>query len=161
MTGNLRLPSLTILFGSGAVFAAIGLVFSTTAPVCADNHEGSGEEKDVYSHMEEISDAYRDLRRALRRPDETKIDEYLELVQKMQVGFVISKALEPTQAEGLEGEEKTEMLRQYRAEMTKTIVQLIEVERALLAGDLEAANTALEPVSDLKAEGHEKYQIDD
>lgn len=110
--------------------------------------------------MEEIGDAWKLVRRAIRDPERFP-------VAAEQVSIMIKHAknsldMEPSLLEVQEGAAaKKEFLEGYRKGMKQTIVLLEELHAALEAGDEEAATAIVGNINDARKKGHKAFKPED
>jgi len=115
-----------------------------------------------------VGGAMRQLGRAMRGLKESAFDAAsrksdLDLVQQAQMGLVGSKsgtaALRMSDsARARFGEDRASFETAFRAQMLDAIAQSIELERALLAGNGDAARAALAKMNAAQEAGHELFQ---
>lgn len=121
-----------------------------------DDGEGRehSEESELHEHMEAIETQVRLLRRSLRKPEENAAS--LASLHIAEENALICKALIPHRAESEDDQDA--FLAAYRADMCTMIQQLLECEKAVLAGDNEKAEALFKDAKRSEKEGHKKYQ---
>jgi soluble cytochrome b562 len=127
------------------------LLLLPAAQESPDEHEHT----ELEERMEEIESAVKRLRRSLR--DDANRADSLALVVEMQRATLASKGLAPKRAATLEGEARARFEREYRRTMVDLLSAQLELEAALLDGDLEAAKAAFTRVRDFEDSGHERF----
>ena len=105
--------------------------------------------------MEVIQDQLKFLRRNLKKPEENPAS--LAAIQEMQRAAVACKAMDFPMAEAAEGEAREKLLTGYKLEMIEMIESMLQMERALLAGDNDAARELYKTIKAFEESGHEKY----
>jgi hypothetical protein len=115
-----------------------------------------------------VGGAMRQVGRAMRGLKESAFDAAsrksdLDLVQQAQMGLVGSKsataALRMSESARTRfGEDRASFETAFRAQMLDAIAQSVELERALLAGNGDAARAALAKMSAAQEAGHDLFQ---
>ena len=136
---------------SASLFTLIAAAFISAPPSLS----ADGDHSPVEDAMESMQSAYRKVGRAMRKPEENA-EQLLAWVQEMQVGAVAAKVMDIHIPNGMGSVE--EVQKKYRMEMTRTVIALVKLEQALLAGDFEAAKAAFDKVKALKSEGHDTFK---
>lgn len=121
--------------------------------------ESEAEHSELEEQMEHIEGALKSLRRSMR--NEEALAQSLEHVSTIQAATITSKALLPPMVESLPEAERAAFVTAYRQEMLDFLGYQIELERALLAGDAEAAKDAFKLVHDMEDKGHERFTVDE
>lgn len=111
-------------------------------------------ENELHERMEKIEDSMRFLRRSLRKPEQDQ--ETLRVLQEAESEALVCKTLVPTRAAG--EADRDAFLVAFRSDMCSFIQQLLEVERAVLAGDHEKAQELYKDIKRFEKSSHEKYQ---
>jgi soluble cytochrome b562 len=106
--------------------------------------------------MEIIDEGLKKLRRTLRKPDTNK--ESLEIINQVQAAAVASKALTPAKAAKMPEAERQKFVAGYRKDMAAMIVQLLNMEIAVLDGNNDKANEIHKSMKQIEDEGHKKYE---
>jgi hypothetical protein len=118
-----------------------------------------GQEHDetvLAQNMETIKKGMRRLRRGLK--DQEQLPAALPLILSMQEAAHLCKIEIPAMAEGVEGEEaKATFVKEYRLGMIKMQGQLLQLETAVLNGDVAAAQKVFGGLKDSQEAGHEKF----
>jgi len=110
-------------------------------------------------HMETIEGAVKVLRRSLRDPANRA--DSLELVAEIQAATVVCKSLVPPMAETVPADERAAFITEYRLMLVDFLGYQLDLERALLAGDEEAAKAAFKQVREMEDTGHERFTEDE
>lgn len=143
-------PLKGLLFAGVAVVATASLAF----PTVRDDDGEHGEESEMHEQMEVIEDQVRLLRRSLRKPEQNAAS--LASLHTAQQAAMVCKALAPHRTES--ESDKEAFVAAYRADMCTMIQQLLECEKAVLAGDNEKAQALFKDAKRSEKAGHEKYQ---
>lgn len=142
-----------------SLFVGLLTLACSTVLLAASPQDEEEEHSELEEHMELIEGAVKSLRRSLRDPE--KREQSLELISQLQAATVTSKALIPRMVESLPEAERAAFLTGYREMMVDFLDHQLDLERALLAGDVEAAKAAFKPVHDMEDEGHERFTEDE
>ena len=126
-----------------------------------DRMGAGGPSQGVGGAMRQVGRAVRGLKESAFDAASRKSD--LDLVQQAQMGLVGSKsnaaALRMSDsARGRFGEDRASFETAFRAQMLDAIAQSIELERALLAGNGDAARAAFAKMNTAQEAGHELFQ---
>jgi len=135
--------------------AALFLVLPSAPAGAARQDEATEDDTPLLKDMEVIQDQLKFLRRNLKKPEENPAS--LAAIQEMQRAAVACKAMDFPMAEAAEGEAREELLTGYKLEMIGLIESLLQMERALLAGDNDKARELYKTVKAFEDSGHEKY----
>lgn len=109
----------------------------------------------IVLHMREINQRLRQLRGQLTPENQ---GENLKLVREIRIHAEKAQKEQPLKTPGLPPEERDAFLKGYQALMGKVLSTLDKLESSLSDGDLEAAQSMLVTLNDLKSEGHQTYQ---
>ena len=113
------------------------------------------DEPPIVKQMEMINDGYKTLRRAARSGSYD--EESLAEIAKMQQAAVTAKGLEPPMLKKVPADKKKAFLAGYHKTMAKLIMQLAEIEIALIDGKTEDATKGIENLALIKKEGHDNF----
>lgn len=133
----------------------------TGAGPAGDRPGAGGAAPSVGGAMRQVGRAMRGLKESAFDAASRKSD--LDLVQQAQMGLVGSKngaaALRMSDAARARfGEDRAGFETAFRTQMLDAMVQSIELERALLSGNGDAARAALAKMSAAQEAGHELFQ---
>ena len=127
-----------------------------SAPAEAALQDGATEEDSpLLKDMEVIQDQLKFLRRNLKKPEENPAS--LAALQEMQRAAVACKGMPFPMADRAEGEAKAELIKGYKLETIGLIESMLQMERALLAGDNDKARELYKTVKAFEDSGHEKF----
>jgi soluble cytochrome b562 len=135
--------------------AALFLVLPSAPAGAARQDEATEDDTPLLKDMEVIQDQLKFLRRNLKKPEENPAS--LAAIQEMQRAAVACKAMDFPMAEAAEGEAREKLLTGYKLEMIGLIESLLQMERALLAGDNDKARELYKTVKAFEDSGHEKF----
>lgn len=146
---------------SGLLLTALAApVFS--GPVqgaAAQEPEQEQEHTVIEDQMKVIKGKMRSLRRGLR--DAESLPSALPLVLEMQEAAQISKLEVPKMAESIADEkERAKFVTAYRQGMINTQKTMLDLEAAVLAGDLEKCAALYNALKDAQDKGHERFTND-
>lgn len=142
------------------VFAAASLLSLPLAPLvrraAADEPKKAEVKKsELHSSMEDVDDAMKKLRRTIRKPDQNA--ESLKLVSEIQTLMVAGKAMVPTKTEKLPEADRAKFVAEYRKEMAGVIIQLCNLETALLDGDNAKAQEIYKAITEREDKDHDQF----
>lgn len=116
------------------------------------------EETELDKRMLAIKAEVRSLRRSLRDAEQQAAS--LESLHKIQVAALEAKVMEPRRAASLEEQARRAMTLAYRQEMIRFVETALAAEKALLAGDAEAAKAAFDGLRGQEDPAHERFTED-
>jgi soluble cytochrome b562 len=137
----------------------LSLIAALVAPplLGAAEHEHE-EDSPLHTAMEDMGKAMRAVNKGLTSADPAAAKtDILDALQKMQALAVEGKALVPPTIEKLPAAEQPAKLAAYRAELAAAIVIMLEIERAVLGDQWDAAKEGFARLRTARKEGHEKY----
>jgi len=118
----------------------------------------AAEEEPLVAQMKLIEEGMKALRRSVRAPERRA--ESLEWAVKLQAAAQACKVLPLPMAKELEGVEREALETAYRKEMIGFVAELLELELALLDGDVERARASHGRLSEMEDTGHERFVED-
>ncbi|MGF1484158.1 MAG: hypothetical protein ACFBZ8_07335 [Opitutales bacterium] len=130
------------------------------APLAVPAHDEHGGGNPLHDKMEAMQDPYRTLGRSLRRPDSADLAALLEAVHQLQLLTVETKVMVPKKVETVAEAERAAFVLAYRQKQIATLMTLLELEQALLEGDVEQAAEIYSAVRTHRSEGHAQFQDD-
>jgi hypothetical protein len=116
----------------------------------------ASKDTELAKQMEIIDEGLKKLRRTLRKPDQNK--ESLEIINQIQAAAVASKAQTPAKAAKMPEAERQKFVMAYRKDMAAMIVQLLNMEIAVLEGNNDKANEIHKSMKQVEDEGHKKFE---
>lgn len=130
---------------------------SATPDRSVSSQEAAEEQSDpLHESMEALNDGLRQLRGLLRGDD---VDAMLPVLDAVQAAVVVGKGQVPYTVEAVPEDQRAAFVRDFRSEQLLLLDRLVELERLILAGDLEAANTWLaEEVMAMKRPSHNRFK---
>ena len=117
------------------------------------------EESPTHAAMEELQSAMRKLRRMLRDPDQAPAT--IELLRAMQKNALITFDHSPEPPEGMPESEIEPFHVEYRRRILRLADEMCACELAVLEGRTEDARASFKQLTELKNEGHERFQIEE
>ncbi len=105
--------------------------------------------------MLEAQGTLKKLRRSVRKED--KRDESLELTDQLLKVTLASRLLAPPMIEKVPEAEKAAFVTAYRKMMLDVARATLDLETAVLDGDLEKAQELYKKIADMEDPGHEKF----
>lgn len=136
-----------------------GSIQSPVAVSVAQEPEEDHEHTVIEDQMKKIKGGMRSLRRGLRSAE--TLPTALPVILDMQAAAQIAKAEIPKMAEGIADEkERAAFVVAYRTGMIATQKMMLELEEAVLAGDLEACAKLYTALGEGKDKGHDRFTED-
>jgi soluble cytochrome b562 len=127
---------------------ALGLMAWIPAPVAADDTP-------LAEQMDILNDSYK----ALRRTDDAA--EGAELARAAQDAVIKAFAMTPEFVEkGGHPDGKEKAMASYRMQTAELLVTLCKIEKAFVAGDLDAVKELITPLRESKKKGHDEFMED-
>ena len=145
---------LTLLLSLFVPVALLGAP-SSAAPPQEEEHE----ESELHESMEVVEDAMKLLRRTVREADQSA--RSLELLSEIQSATIRCKSLRPPMVESIPEGERAAFVTSFRRTFLDLLEAQLELERAILDGDVERARTAYKLVHDFEDSGHERFTEDE
>jgi soluble cytochrome b562 len=149
---NARLGRKNWLVMLAAVAVLASLSVGRWAPVVRGDDD---DDSPVAKEMKKINDGYKALRRSARSG--TYDDDSLTEIVKMQQAAITAKMLEPPMLKKIPADKKKAFLAGYHKTMAKLIIQMAQIEIALIDGKTEDATKGIENLALIKKEGHDNY----
>ena len=137
------------------VVLGIGAMVVWVAPhhVRAGGHEN---EDPLHDAMEDMGDAYRELRRTVGDADRN-VDSFKQLLI-MQKAVLIALPQVPHKTEILPKEERSRFVLDYKKNLVGLLTAILDIEDALLASDNEKAKQIHRKMATRRREAHAKFQ---
>jgi len=152
-------PILLFLLSGLLLVVSAAPVFSGSAQEPASQEPAGGAEEEhtvIEDQMKVIKGNMRKLRRGLR--DAEQLPAALPIVAEMQAAAQIAKMEAPKMAMGIADEaERMAFTTAYRQGMIATQRLMLDLEEAILAGDLEACTAKYNALKDAQDQGHDKF----
>ncbi|MGE9297361.1 MAG: hypothetical protein ACQKBV_13845 [Puniceicoccales bacterium] len=137
-----------------SLLGVVAMLFSTNA--IAD-----GDHSKLHDNMEEMQDYYRTLSRGIRMATPESTPELLEATRKLQLLALESKALEPDMIAEAPEADRAKLIRDYQLRMIATVKAALDLEVALINGDMGQANESFEQLKQDRRLGHQEFKVDD
>ena len=149
-----------LALGAASLLAAAGLLSANLPTVDTPAPAGPAglvddDETALASHMHRIEEAVRGLRRSLRKAEDNP--RSLELLTELQGAALACKGEVPVRAASVPEAERAAFVVAYRTEMISMLEAALATERALLAGDLDAAKEHFALIRESEDPGHERF----
>jgi hypothetical protein len=136
------------------------------APLChraaADEpkkDEPKKEEKvtksELNNTMEDMDEVFKKLRRSIRKADQNEAS--LKMIQDMQAKCVACKELIPTKAAKVPEADRAKFVTAYRKEMAAVIIDLCQLEQALLDGNNPKAMEIFKSIGEREDKDHDQF----
>ena len=153
---RLLMMGFAVLLVSGL---SLGLVATAADQPAAAEAEaaktGAAVDTELAKHMEELQDHLKKLRRTLRKAEDNA--ESLQHIDKALEELVECKALIPAKAANVPEAERAQFVNGYRKDMVAVIMDLCQMELAVLEGNNDRAQEIHKGLKTKEDEGHEKY----
>lgn len=146
------------------LFLLCGLLLAAlSAPVLSGPPQEPAAQEDestkIEEHMKTIKGGMRQLRRGLR--DAENLPAALPIIIEMQQAAQMSKIEPPKMAAGIEDEkERAAFITAYRQGMIATQKMMLDLENAVLEGNLEKCTELYNALKDAQDKGHERFTND-
>ena len=116
---------------------------------------------DDHEKMEEAMDGLNTAHKKLKKQvaDKAQVKTSIDLVREMQKHTVSAKILTPDRAGKTPESERVKFLASYQKAMNGLLVELLNIEDALLDGDTAKAEAGVKKLDDIKKKGHEQFQV--
>lgn len=134
-------------------------VLCAAAPVVLQDPQDPKKEEDktrLELQMKEVNSTLRLLRRTAG--NEEKIAESLKHTRRLQVLFTEGRAEKPIMLEEVPEADRAKFLLDYQKMMLKVSRDLLDLEAALIEGDVEKAGEIRKTVNNWKKEGHKQFK---
>ncbi len=142
------------------LFLVVSFIFSSQYAAATPDGEEEHHHTPLEEEMEEMGDAWKKVRRAVRNPE--NFASAAEQVAIMIVHAKKSVDMEPILLEEQEGDEaKKKFLDGYKKGMLATVKLLEELKVALEAGDEAAVAATVGKINDGRKKGHRAYKPQD
>ena len=135
-------------------------VFATAFSMSNLRADGHGHTK-MEDSMDKLNDAFRELRKAVRRPDPAQKETYLGYIDVILKEAKISKEYVHMRYEGMEGEELETAMASFEKDMDIFIKTIEELYAAIDAEDFDAANEKINMMRRQKSSGHQAHKPED
>lgn len=150
-----RLILLFLLSGLLLVVSAAP-VFSGSPQEPAAQDPVEEESTEIEEQMKVIKGGMRKLRRGLR--DAENLSAALPVIAEMQAAAQMAKMETPKMAMGIDDEAaRMEFVTAYRQGMIATQRLMLDLEEAVLAGDMETCTTKYNALKDAQDKGHDRF----
>jgi hypothetical protein len=133
-------------------FLALPLLGAVSLPQESGVEE---QETELGRHMHALEDALKALRRGLREGAAPAVT--LEALATMEEHALRAKELVPASAARVPEPERDAFVRTYRRTMVDFLTRQLELEAALLDGDADGVQAALERVRAMEDSAHERF----
>jgi hypothetical protein len=145
---------------AGLALVALFAVAAPLAPLC---HRAAAEEKvkktELNSEMEDIDEAMKKLKRTLRKADQNA--ESLKLIAEVEQKMILGKSMTPLKTEKIPEADRAKFVAAYRKEMAGTIIDLLQMEQAVLDGDNSKAVEIWKSINDRSDKAHDQFMQKD
>jgi hypothetical protein len=144
-------------------FKTLWLPFTACAilmlPLLAHRAHAEVKKSELNNTMEDMDESWKKLKRTLRKPDQNA--ESLKLLADMQAKSVTCKGMIPTKAEKIPEAERAKFVNAYRKEMVALLVDLCNIEQAILDGDNAKAVDLYKATNERQDKDHDQFMQKD
>ena len=146
-----------------ATAAILALPLSTLSR-CAFAEEAKKAEvkvqkSELNSEMEDMDEAMKKLRRSIRKAEQNEAS--LKLLAEIQQKAVSSKGMIPTKTAKVPEADRAKFVLAYRREMAAVIIDLCQMEQALLDGDNAKAQEIYKAIGTREDKDHDQFMQKD
>ena len=117
--------------------------------------EAKVKKSELSGEMEDMDESMKKLKRTVRKAEQNP--ESLKLIAEMQAKCVSSKGMIPTKVEKLPEAERAKFITAYRKEMAAVIIDLCQMEQALLDGDNDKAKEIYKAIGEREDKDHDLF----
>jgi translation initiation factor 2B subunit (eIF-2B alpha/beta/delta family) len=117
------------------------------------------KKSELNNQMEDMDDAMKKLRRSIRKADQNEAS--LKLLAEIQEKAVACKSMTPTKTEKLPEADRAKFVLAYRKEMAAVIIDLCQMEQALLDGDNAKAQEIYKAIGVREDKDHDQFMQKD
>ncbi len=135
------------------------LLPGTSTSLLAQEPEHVEEETPLQQNMSVINKGMRKLRRGLRKAE--SLPAALPVILEMQAAAHFCKTETPPLAARLEGDEKASFIQGYRLQVIGLQRLMLDLESAVVEGNMEQAQAVYQQMKATEDEGHEIYTEDE
>ncbi len=139
--------------------ALVAVIFFVSTFLRAQEPGEARRETAMEAQMDTMKKHMRSLRRLLRSPEGAA--KAMPLISEMQSAAWVSKQEVPLMAQTVNDDDKAEFLRDFRLAMIRTERTLLDLEGAVLEGDLEEAQRLHQLLKGHRESGHEQFTAED
>ena len=113
------------------------------------------QKSELNNTMEDMDEVFKKLRRSIRKAEQNEAS--LKLIQELQTKAVSCKDMVPTKAAKVPEADRAKFVVAYRKEMAAVIIDLLQMEQALLDGDNVKAQEIYKAIGEREDKGHDQF----
>ena len=117
------------------------------------------QKSELNNEMEDMDEAMKKLRRSIRKVEQNEAS--LKLLTEIQLKAVNSKAMIPTKTAKMPEADRAKFVLAYRKEMAAVIIDLCQMEQALLDGDNAKAQEIYKAIGEREDKDHDQFMQKD
>ncbi len=117
------------------------------------------QKSELNNEMEDMDEAMKKLRRSIRKAEQNEAS--LKLLTEIQLKAVSSKAMIPTKTAKMPEADRIKFVMAYRKEMAAVIIDLCQMEQALLDGDNAKAQEIYKAIGEREDKDHDQFMQKD
>jgi soluble cytochrome b562 len=127
------------------------------------SHQALAEDKkpksELAKSMEQIDEGMKKLRRLLRNKDNNP--QSLETIAKVEEAALTCNSLTPSRATTMPADQQPAFVTEYRKQMAALIVNMCNMETAVLDGDNARAQDIFKQLKQQEEDGHDQFMPSD
>ena len=113
------------------------------------------QKSELNNTMEDMDEVFKKLRRSIRKAEQNEAS--LKLIQELQTKAVSCKDMVPTKAAKVPEADRAKFVVAYRKEMAAVIIDLLQMEQALLDGDNAKAQDIYKAIGEREDKDHDQF----
>ena len=113
------------------------------------------QKSELNNTMEDMDEVFKKLRRSIRKAEQNEAS--LKLIQELQTKAVSCKDMVPTKAAKVPEADRAKFVVAYRKEMAAVIIDLLQMEQALLDGDNAKAQEIYKAIGEREDKDHDQF----
>jgi hypothetical protein len=113
------------------------------------------KKSELRNQMEDMDEDFKKLKRTVRKAEQN--EQSLKLLTAIQQRMVLCKEMTPERAAKVPEADRPKFLKDYRREMAGVIINLCEVEQAILDGDNSKATDLYKAIVEREDKDHDSF----
>ena len=138
------------------LFLLAALVLTLTAFARPETRVVQDDDTQLELYMKDINRGLRALRKQLSDPEMK--DATIQSIREIEILTIKARNEKPAKLEEIPEAAQAEFLMGYQKSMVEFTSKLMELEMAVVAGDMEKAEKLREAIGDLKKPAHTEYK---
>jgi hypothetical protein len=154
-----RVKNSLLVLATAAAFALPLASISRRAMAEEPKKEEKVQKSELNNQMEDMDEIFKKLRRSIRKSDQN--EQSLKLIQEIQTKAVACKDMVPTKAAKVPEADRAKFVTAYRKEMAAVIIDMCQMEQALLDGDNAKAQEIYKAIGEREDKDHDQFMQKD